>query len=680
MSNPLIRYVAMLCALHGRLVLRWWNVADRATGYRAGRIAARLFCLVARGVRVFWSWLRYRSGRYLLPVLRRWVRWLAHRLPRLLWRWIRRAIVTGWASLVLAWSGLVWTLGHVFPYVTGYLDFREVVRDAVDKGDATRAKTLRQQWRKAAKQRITRSALTFGGLVLGLWYLSWRYGSWVWWAFALLWLIVFVGTGLFIRERDERTAEEAAKAEGEPFPIADAHTRSEAQECVKRAVEAEGIALRSIQDAYRQPWGWQVPVVLKSGKPADLVGKIDELETTFDLPAGGLFATPDTTRRARVVLRLAERDAFTDLPPAPVRKPGFASITDAHVIARRMDGEDVFLSLAGVHVVVVGSTGSGKSKTLLALADAVTACADAIAWDLDPAGDGLAIMGKAIGRTERHTTRIEDALADAVALAESRARMISGLGMGDSWEPTPGRPAVVVFIDEYPQLSSRAKALAVRLLRTGRKARVTAVLATTEATSDALGAAIADTVAAKILMPCRHGDVRLVLGPNRLAEGWHPHRLNPASSDSPEDAGKAFIYAAGSREPIVSKIRPPDPARIAADAAARAELVPSIDPESWDASRVRRAADPSHSPRAEGDERTARDVLASFAADRRLWTEEVLTRLAVLDAARYTGWTPGQLADALRPFGITSRQVWREGRNRNGYVRDQVAAALAGEE
>ena len=52
----------------------------------------------------------------------------------------------------------------------------------------------------------------------------------------------------------------------------------------------------------------------------------------------------------------------------------------------------------------------------------------------------------------------------------------------------------MLVIDEYPLLSDRAKGLAVQLLRVGRKARVSIVLASHEATTDALGAAIASSV------------------------------------------------------------------------------------------------------------------------------------------------------------------------------------------
>jgi S-DNA-T family DNA segregation ATPase FtsK/SpoIIIE len=71
------------------------------------------------------------------------------------------------------------------------------------------------------------------------------------------------------------------------------------------------------------------------------------LETHLDLPAGGLLVTPDRTRRARVVLRLAERDPFAGIGPPPVR--GSVSITQRAIIGQRIDGTPLMVPLLGVH-------------------------------------------------------------------------------------------------------------------------------------------------------------------------------------------------------------------------------------------------------------------------------------------------------------------------------------------
>jgi DNA segregation ATPase FtsK/SpoIIIE, S-DNA-T family len=169
-------------------------------------------------------------------------------------------------------------------------------------------------------------------------------------------------------------------------------------------------------------------VILRRCTPAGLITKLGELETHPGPPRRGTACRPRPDRRARVVLRLAHRDPFTGLPPAINRPPASGSIRDAQVLAARMDGADLALCLLGVHAVVIGVSGAGKSQALRILADAVSACVDALVWDLDPAGNGLDALGGGIARRERDPAAITDALADALALAEVRPRMLANSG------------------------------------------------------------------------------------------------------------------------------------------------------------------------------------------------------------------------------------------------------------
>nr|ASV46833.1 hypothetical protein [uncultured bacterium] len=628
-----------------------------------------------------WCWRRIE------PYLRDAAGWLVHTAPGVVGRLLLRLLrwLPGALARLLrhAAVGLGWLLARLVRYCLAYPEYAGIVREAHESDRPRRARVAIVAWRRAATRRsLATLALALTG----------------WWGLALLdhahgplavggVLAVLVGAlagvGRAVRPlpEPEPGAVTAEPGPDDPYPIADAHTRAEAADCVARAARAEGIELRGTQDATRTPWGWQVPVILRRGTPAGLVAKLGELETTLDLPAGGLLAAADRTRRARVVLRLAQRDPFTGLPPAINRPPGSGSIRDPQVVGVRMDGTELALCLLGVHAVVIGVSGAGKSQALRTLADAVSACGDALVWDLDPAGNGLAALGGGIARRERDPAGITDALADALALADVRPRMLAELGMGDAWAPSPARPALVVVIDEYPRLSQQAKALAVDLLHIGRKSRITLILAANEATSDALGAAIADTTACKILLPCRHTDVRLVLGPNMIAEGWRPDRLHPATGESAEDAGKAYVWAAGSREPLISKFRLLAPNTARENGAHRAAHgLPRIDTDSWSAARTHRTrhspsqnTEPGSTPR--GDRQIGADVLTAFGTDLKLWTEHLLTRLATIDD-RYSRWTAEDLAGALRPFGITPIQVWHSGRNRNGYDRDTLARAL----
>jgi DNA segregation ATPase FtsK/SpoIIIE, S-DNA-T family len=63
----------------------------------------------------------------------------------------------------------------------------------------------------------------------------------------------------------------------DPYPIADAHTRTEAADCVRRALAAETITLRLPAEARRTPWGWEVAVVIRAGTPAAIVTKTGDL-------------------------------------------------------------------------------------------------------------------------------------------------------------------------------------------------------------------------------------------------------------------------------------------------------------------------------------------------------------------------------------------------------------------
>ncbi|MEU6543912.1 hypothetical protein [Streptomyces sp. NPDC046859] len=349
---------------------------------------------------------------------------------------------------------------------------------------------------------------------------------------------------------------EIAATDGDPFPIADARNRTEAAECVRRALASEGIQVKEVEANRRYEWGWEVTVHLLKGKPADIVTKAPDLETPLDLPQDGLLCQPMRTSRGRVLLRLVQNDPFAKMPPAPERKPNSRRMRDKQVVAYRMDGQPFDVSLLGVHVVVIASSGGGKSVILRTLGDILTACSDVLVGDLDPAGNGLAPLAEALGVRaigDDNMGQIEAILEKALKIAKARPNLFAELGMGDNWEPTQDDPAIVLVIDEFPQLSDRAKELAVKILRTGRKSRVQLVMAAQEATVDSLGDAIADSIALKIVGPSRHQDIKQVFGTGAGADGWRPDRLHPAQGEDPADAGKAYIMGCGSTEPMIYK-------------------------------------------------------------------------------------------------------------------------------
>ncbi|WP_329143481.1 hypothetical protein OIU91_06045 [Streptomyces sp. NBC_01456] len=378
--------------------------------------------------------------------------------------------------------------------------------------------------------------------------------------------------------------------ENDPFPIADANTRDEAAECVRRALVSEGINVAAVEAGRRYPWGWEITVRLKKGTPADLIAKAPELETPLDLPTDGLLCQPMRQKRAQVVLRLVEGDPFEDMPALPVRKPNSIAMRDKALVAKRMDGQHTMLSFLGQHFIVIASSGGGKSVTFRTIGDTLTDCEDVIVVDLDPGGNGLeplaaAVGVRVVGADQMHI--IEAVLEKLLKIAKARAMLLGKLGMGDNWIPSPRYPAIVTLIDEYPQLSQRAKALVVAILRVGRKSRVQIGLAAQEATKDSIGAAIADSIALKIVGPSRHQDIVQVFGAGAGANGWRSDRLHPAQGEDPADAGKAYIMGGGSTDPLIHKFIPmtyEEGKRRAAERAAAGR--PWFDPESLDLAGV----------------------------------------------------------------------------------------------
>ena len=212
------------------------------------------------------------------------------------------------------------------------------------------------------------------------------------------------------------------------------------------------------------------------------------------------------------------------------------------------------------------------------MADYVTATTDAVAVDIDPTGRGLGPLGLCAARRALNPKDAEALLEHLLATAEAR---IAALGpTEDNWQVTADAPAVVAFVDEWPRLSKRGKQLALDLLRIGRKARVTLVVCTQDATSDVLGDAVADTFGVRIMLPCRQADVPLVVGQaDAISRGWLPHLLIPSPGEWEQaDAGQFYAITPRHRDPVLRYVSPINATTAAARATERVTAgLPTLD-------------------------------------------------------------------------------------------------------
>ncbi|GGU49551.1 hypothetical protein [Streptomyces violascens] len=339
----------------------------------------------------------------------------------------------------------------------------------------------------------------------------------------------------------------APAADAQPYPIALATTAQAAADCLWRALRTEGVDVGWVGDGVNFPWGWQLTVRVRSGSPDDISANNTHkgLITRLRLPRGsGVQVEPWEDPGDTCTVRLVQRNPFATLGELPYRPPLSRSINDVADFGLVMDTSPLAYSLAGLMLLMVGDSGAAKSGIMLAMAEVTTACYDAVTFNIDPYGSGVADLGEAITASAHSDEQIIAVLRFFLGLAKSRARMRHKYRMGNTWKPSREHPAVCLFVDEWPKLSDEAKKLLIELLLVGRKEAIWVYAGSQFGTSDYLGAPIGPKVAARLLGACRGDDVTALLGAGALAEGYRADRLTPAVSPSDlRDAG--VIYAKG---------------------------------------------------------------------------------------------------------------------------------------
>lgn len=476
----------------------------------------------------------------------------------------------------------------------------------------------------------------------------------------------------------------------EPYPIAWATSGGQAADCLARALFAEGADYRDVTTIARHDWGWEIEVVLKGSTPGKVMAAADQMESHLGLPDGGFMIEPDTQDKSRIVVRLVQSNPFATMPAPAVHAPRSLSVHDVVAMGRAMDGSVFELTLDGFCALVVGAMGAGKTLgALRAINEALTACRDAVVWDLDPIKGGLSEFGGLMARRARTPEECEDALEEALSYVSARRNLMDVLNMDDRWHATEKHPNLYINIDEFIQLSPKGKDLAIKILRTGRQYGIYLIMAGQEATADSLGDAVAIVIAYRILMACRFEDIKIAFGTGAGAQGWRPDRMKPAVGPVANDAGQAMIMGGPfnrairhqfnkyTRDQIISAV----PERIAAG-------VTTMDADTLLKAGATLTATKQRGNLADRLDRSGHDdaqfvavLLRAFEKAGRdfLPTNEVL--LPTLAAAGVDGIDATALSNKLRkhaPGAKSDRTDCPEGNYLRGWRRDAVERAAAG--
>ncbi|MFD3884007.1 hypothetical protein [Streptomyces microflavus] len=348
---------------------------------------------------------------------------------------------------------------------------------------------------------------------------------------------------------DEESTDDGLDVDETPVrSLREARTERQAAAVLAAAIRDEGGDLAEVVKTAEEPWGWSFYIQFDTGSPDEL-NRDDTykgLITRLRLRRNGLLVEGDPEAGDSAFVRAILRNPFSPevVGPLPYRPPLSKSVVDTADLGVAMDGTPLVFSLAGLMLLMVADSGGGKSGVMLALAEVVTACRDAVAFNLDPAGTGVGALGPAITLSAcMDDKQINAVLQFLLKWCSARARQRARYGWGNKWRVSPEHPAICVFVDEWPQLSDENKALLIRGLLLGRKEAIWFYAGSQFGTKDYLSQAIGPKLSAKLLGACRRVDVTELLGGGAVAEGYRADLIQAATHTEVNDAGQ--IYAQG---------------------------------------------------------------------------------------------------------------------------------------
>lgn len=230
--------------------------------------------------------------------------------------------------------------------------------------------------------------------------------------------------------------------------------------------------------------------VAQGGDGASLINTeaLRRIESVFGLRRASVSGetVEESTRRARIRIMTVDPHA----EPLIWTARRIRSVRDGLVVGTYADGTDIVLwlysSRGGRHILIGGASGSGKSSLINELLVEFTGCDDVLVigadlkdgQELDPWRDALPLVVD-------NPTDVVAVLVALNAVLKARAKTAGGR----QWIPEPGRPAIVLIIDECSELWRTPGAItaAESIIRRGRSLGVHLVLATQYPLKESLG-------------------------------------------------------------------------------------------------------------------------------------------------------------------------------------------------
>lgn len=450
--------------------------------------------------------------------------------------------------------------------------------------------------------------------------------------------------------------------------------------------------------------GWRADVDLPPGVTvAEVIERRAKLASALGRPLGCVWPEGNAeVHPGRMVLWVGDEDMSKSRQPAwPLRKAGTVDLFRPQPFGTDQRGRWVEITLMFISMVIGAVPRMGKTFTLreLLLIAGMDPRAELHAYDLKGTGD-LSPLAP-ISHRYRAGDEPEDiayAVADLRALSAElrrRAKVIRELpkDLCPENKVTPelagkkslGLHPVVIGVDEcqkwfeHIEYGAEIEEICTDLVKRGPALGIVIILATQRPDAKSIPTAISDNAVMRFCLKVTGQQANdMVLGTSAYRNGIK------ATAFSFRDKGIGILLGEGD-EPRTTRgvyIDGPDAEQLAARARTARVAAGRL---------TGYAAGLDLTPDDEADSGTLlADVLTAIGGADKAWSESIVDRLAELRPAVYGPWAElptgaakaTQLANALKPYGISTKQVWAtdpetgKGANRMGIKREWIANTL----
>lgn len=272
-------------------------------------------------------------------------------------------------------------------------------------------------------------------------------------------------------------------------------------------------------------------------------------------------------------LRIPTRDHLARVPERAWAPTGSRSVSEPADLWVRSDGDPSSPVLAGIHVDMVGTTGSGKTEGLQEIVSFFGECTDVYPVFIDLTCGPVGPLNKRVLRKTAYSIEDAETLLDwGLGQVEQRHLILHRLAESDDddapvqWDLRWG-PQIEIIIDEYsfvsqyngtpagtPDLHGKIESI----MRVGRKVKVCVIRASQKSGNNDLGSTVASSlVGLKILLANTERDTTSMLSTQHRDRGWTPHEFRPAVPGDARDAGKCFVWGPAHRDPEIHRFHAP---------------------------------------------------------------------------------------------------------------------------